>query len=118
MLKIKSIYDKAHEQDGKRYLVERFWPEGVHTHLARIDAWLTELGPSYDLQRFEFDKSNWQAYSEKYRQELLQSADKKALLQRLAQEAKAGAVTLLYGNNDATHNHAAIVKEIIENQSN
>lgn len=54
MIRVKSIYARPHAEDGKRFLVELFWPEGIHTFLARVDRWYRELGPSYDLQRFEY----------------------------------------------------------------
>ncbi|MFQ5650095.1 MAG: DUF488 domain-containing protein [bacterium] len=117
MIKTKSIHATPAQEDGRRYLIDLFWPEGVRTHLAHIDEWLKDLGPSYDLQRFEFDKNMWAAYAEKYKYEVLHSDGKKELLRKLAQEAKEDTITLLYGNKDPRHNHAVILKNLIETQS-
>ena len=114
MIKTKSVHAPASPDDGKRYLVELFWPEGVHTRSAEVDEWRRELGPSYDLQRFEFDKSNWEQYKRMYREELHATPEKHMLLQKIAREAREGTVTLLYGNQDPQHNHAVILKELVE----
>lgn len=114
MIKVKSIYEKAASTDGKRYLVDLFWPEGLHTRAAKVDEWLRQIGPDYDLQRFEFDKQNWETYREKYEKHVWDAAEKKVLLERLADESKKNPVTLLYGNRDAQHNHALVLKQLIE----
>ncbi len=114
MIKVKSVYAKALAQDGKRYLIELFWPEGVHTRAAKVDRWFAELGPSYDLQRFEFDKSNWNNYKSRYEAEIMKAPDKKKILQAIGREAADSDVTLIYGSRDPNCNHAVIVKDLIE----
>ena len=115
MLKCKSVYAKAQKEDGVRLLVDLFWPEGIKTREAHVDQWLQELGPSYDLQRFHFHPSNWETYKSMYTNEVLSSEDKKRLLKDIATNSQNGDVTFLYGNKDPKHNHAVILKEIIEN---
>lgn len=114
MIKVKCIFSRASPEDGKRYLVDLFWPEGLFTRTAQVHHWYRQLGPSYDLQRFEFDVSNWEDYQQKYSDEILRNPDKKQILEEIAAEAKESTVTLLYGNKDDTHNHALILKEMIE----
>ncbi|RMF58140.1 MAG: DUF488 family protein [Calditrichaeota bacterium] len=114
MIKVKSVYAKASEEDGERILVDRFWPEGLKTHLAQVDEWMSELGPSYDLQRFFWDVKRWDEYRAKYEQELLADGTRTGLLEQLAQKAQNGTLTLLYGNRDPEHNHAVVLKELIE----
>ncbi len=114
MVKIKSIHARPHSEDGKRYLVDLFWPEGLPTRAAKIDEWVKELAPSYDLQRFAFDKLNWPDYQFGYRSELTRDKTKLARLRAMAREAHEHNVTLLYGHNDPHHNHATILKELIE----
>ncbi|NIR48940.1 DUF488 family protein, partial [candidate division KSB1 bacterium] len=70
MIKLKSAYTKRSKEDGRRILIDLFWPEGLKTHEAHIDEWLKELGPSYDLQRFHFNPENWDDYTSRYREEL------------------------------------------------
>ncbi len=116
MIRVKSIYARPAEEDGWRVLVDRFWPEGLKTAEVQFDDWLSDLGPSYDLQRFHFDPTNWEPYVEAYRQELLGSPEKRALLQALADQARNGRLTLLYGTRDRERNHAAVVKQILEEE--
>ncbi len=114
MIKVKSVYSKPVPADGKRYLVDLFWPEGIHTRTAQIDEWFSDLGPSYDLQRFEFDRNAWGNYKSKYEDEVLHDASKKERLQKIAQEARDATITLIYGNRDPVFNHAVVLKEIAE----
>lgn len=114
MIKTKSIYAKPTGTDGRRFLVELFWPEGLHTRYAEIDEWYRQLGPSYDLQRFEFDKSKWDSYKAKYRRELFGDKEKHSLLQAISRESRDKTVTLLYCNQDPVFNNAVILKELIE----
>ena len=118
MIKVKSIYSKAHAEDGERILVDLFWPEGLMTREAHVDEWVTDLGPSYDLQRFHYDVSNWQSYKSKYIDEILSIKEKKQLLQKIAAKSKDATVTLLFGNKDSKHNHASVLKELIESELN
>lgn len=115
MIKVKRAHARPLPEDGRRILVDPWWPEGLKTRYARVDAWMKELGPSYDLARFEFKPENWDSYKAKYIEELLDTDSKKKLLEQLAGEAKNGPITLLYVNDDPEHNNAVIVKEVIEN---
>lgn len=117
MIKLKSVYDKPMPEDGRRILVDLFWPEGVKTLEAKVDEWLSALGPSYDLQRFYFDTNRWDEYKSMYTKEILHNKDKKKMLQELAGKAKRETVTLLYGNKDQQHNHARILQEMLENHT-
>ncbi|MFQ5707526.1 MAG: DUF488 domain-containing protein [bacterium] len=114
MIKCKSVYAKQLKEDGTRILVDFFWPEGIKTHEAHVDQWLRELGPSYDLQRFDFNSANWEGYKTKYLDEIRSSSEKSKLLQELANKSRQETVTLLYGDKDPKHNHAVILKEHIE----
>ncbi|MFQ5864737.1 MAG: DUF488 domain-containing protein [bacterium] len=114
MLKCKSVYATAQKEDGHRVLVDLFWPEGLQTRYAYVDEWLQELGPSYDLQRFHFSTSNWENYRSLYMQELLSTNQKKKLLEEIARKSRNREVTLLYGNKDPVHNHAVLLKDVIE----
>jgi uncharacterized protein YeaO (DUF488 family) len=117
MIKTKSIYAKASPDDGRRILVDLFWPEGLKTREAEVDDWFHELGPSYDLQRFHFSLDSWEEYKASYEKELLSTNEKKSKLQELTEEAKSGTVTFLFGGSDPKHNHAAVLKDLIETAS-
>jgi uncharacterized protein YeaO (DUF488 family) len=114
MIKVKSIYAKAVAEDGQRYLVDLFWPEGMKTRDAKLTEWISQLGPSYDLQRFNFNTANWDAYKNMYVKELMSDSAKKQKLRELADQSKRETITLLYGNKDAQHNHAVITKDLLE----
>ena len=114
MIKVKSVYAKAAQDDGQRFLVDCFWPEGLKTRDAQVHQWLQELGPSYDLQRFHFNPNHWEDYRTKYIEELLSDRIKKEKLRELADLSRNGTITLLYGNSNPLHNHASVVKEVIE----
>ncbi|RMD86160.1 MAG: DUF488 family protein [Calditrichaeota bacterium] len=114
MIKVKSVYERPKPDDGYRILVDLFWPEGVKTRMAQLDDWYKELGPSYDLERFHFNTNHWEEYKQAYLKEVLNSKEKKQLLEKIAEKAKNGQVTLVYGHKDPDHNHAVILKEYIE----
>ncbi|MCG8605249.1 DUF488 family protein [bacterium] len=117
MIKTKNIYAKASPEDGKRILVDLFWPEGLKTREAGVDDWLQELGPSYDLQRFHFSLDRWEEYRASYEKELLSTKEKRSKLRKLAEEAKSGTVTFLFSGSDSKHNHAVVLKDLIETNS-
>ncbi len=115
MILVKDAFARPKPQDGERILVELFWPHELLTYYAKVDRWLKELGPTYDLQRFHFDKANWSDYCRRYKEEL-RHPDKRPLLEEIARRAQAGTVTLLYGNRDPRFNNALIVKEFLEEE--
>lgn len=114
MIKCKSVFDKPVRADGRRILVDLFWPQSIKTRYAQVHEWLQELGPSYDLQRFHFNAQNWDTYKSMYMDEILSNEDKRERLAALARDSSNGDVTLLYGNPDPEHNHAVVIKEMIE----
>ena len=59
-LRLKSAYTPYDSRDGKRYLVETFWPEGIDTYFLSPYAWVRELAPSYDMK----EKAIWEHWSE------------------------------------------------------
>ncbi len=111
---MKSVYEKVSAKDGKRILVDLFWPEGLKTLEAKVDDWIAELRPSYDLQRFHCDVNKWESYASLFAEEILKNKDKKSKLLSLSQKAKNETITLVYGNKDGGHNHAKVLKELIE----
>jgi uncharacterized protein YeaO (DUF488 family) len=113
-LKIKRIYEKPSETDGERFLVDRLWPRGISQEAARLTAWLKDLAPSAALRQwFGHDPERWPEFQERYRAEL-QDADKTELLQKLADKARHGTVTLVYGARDEAHNNAVVLQGLLE----
>lgn len=116
MIKVKNVFAKVKEDDGWRVLVDLFWPEGLKTRPAAVHQWYPKIGPSYDLQRFNFDVSKWEEYKQKYIEELQSSPEKKQILDEISKRAENETITLLFGNHDSQYNHAVILKELIENR--
>ena len=106
-LQIKRIYDPASRSDGARILVDRLWPRGISKDKAALTTWLKEIAPSTELRQwFHHDPARWTEFQKRYHTEL------KANLQAVEQlhdYIKAGSVTLLYGAQDAEHNHAHVL---------
>jgi len=51
MFKIKSVYEPPEASDGRRVLVDRFWPRGISRERARIDEQLKETASSTELRK-------------------------------------------------------------------
>ncbi len=111
-IRLRRIYDPPAEGEGLRILVDRIWPRGVSKERAHVDLWLRDVAPRDDLRRwFGHDPERWQAFQERYRQEL--EADP-ARLAPLLEAIQRGPVTLLYSARDEQHNQAVALKVIVE----
>ncbi|HHJ38895.1 MAG: hypothetical protein AXA67_10460 [Methylothermaceae bacteria B42] len=114
MIHIKRIYDFPASTDGRRYLVDRFWPRGVKKEALQLDAWLKEVAPSNELRKwFGHDPSRWETFKNRYFGEL---EEKPEAWQPLLRALKKGNITLLYSATDREHNNAVALKEFLENQ--
>lgn len=113
-VQIRRAYVEAAADDGHRVLVDRVWPRGRTKAELRIERWARDLGPSTELRRwFGHDPARWEAFRERYRAEL-KAADKAAMLDELAQQARRERVTLVYGARDEEHNQAVVLAGEIE----
>lgn len=114
MVGIKRVYDPVAPDDGRRYLVDRLWPRGVGKDDARLDGWLKDLAPSTELRLwFGHEPAKWREFERLYRAELA-SPQAAGALATLRREAGQGQVTLLYGAKDREHNHALVLKDVLE----
>lgn len=112
-LRIKRVYDAPSGDDGDRILIDRLWPRGVTKEKACLDSLEKELAPSNDLRKwYGHDASRFGEFRERYLQELDQNPAAEAFAQRIAE--KEGTVTLLFGEKDAIHSNAAVLKEWLE----
>jgi len=111
-IRIKRVYDPAARSDGLRVLVDRLWPRGLRKERARIDAWPRELAPSPALRKwFGHQRPRWRQFRARYRAEL---HDRESDLAGLRQRAARRPLTLLYAARDPAHNHALVLKEVLE----
>jgi uncharacterized protein YeaO (DUF488 family) len=112
MIRLKRAYDEPSDDDGYRILVDRLWPRGVSRERAAIDFWCREIAPSDGLRKwFGHDPERWDAFRERYRQELV---EKSARIDEIRRMESRGLVTLVYAAKDEEHNNAVVIKELIE----
>ena len=111
-VRVKSVELLAEPGDGMRVLVERRWPRGACRQRAAIDLWLREAAPSLALSAwYRRDPRRWERFRERYRAELSRRARLVHLLEDLRRRT---AVTLVFGAQDDTRNHAQVLREIID----
>lgn len=111
-VKVKRVYDPPGRDDGTRVLVDRLWPRGLSRHEVAADLWLRDAAPSPALRRwFGHDPRRWRGFRAKYRRELASREDTLALLDDLRRRSP---LTLLFGARDAEHNHAVVLREVLD----
>ncbi len=113
VVQMKRVYEAASEGDGYRVLVERLWPRGVSKAAARLDAWEKGAAPSDDLRRwYGHDPQKWEEFQGRYEREL-RAPEAQAILDDLAQRAKHGTVTLVYGSHEGEISNAAVLGRLL-----
>src|ERR687897_3633700 len=111
-IRLRRVYDQPSPSDGYRVLVDRIWPRGVSKEDAELGEWARDLAPSKKLRRwFGHDPRRWEAFQRRYREELDHHADE---IDRLAQRAVQGPVTLVYAARDEQHNNAVILRDVLQ----
>ncbi|HEX9015957.1 MAG TPA: DUF488 domain-containing protein [Chloroflexota bacterium] len=112
-VRVKRAYDAPESGDGYRVLVDRLWPRGVTKEALRLDGWMKEIAPTPDLRKwFGHDPERWEEFQRRYRRELSEPAQRR-LLAELAERARSGMLTLVYGARDREHNGALVLRETI-----
>lgn len=116
MIQIKRAYEPAEPTDGDRVLVERLWPRGVSKDEAHLDGWDKEIAPSADLRKwYGHVVARWPEFQKRYLKELA-APEKKQTLDGLADKARRGNLTLVYGAKDTEHNSAVVLKGLLERE--
>jgi uncharacterized protein YeaO (DUF488 family) len=111
---IKRAYEPPTRVDGYRVLVDRLWPRGVAKEKLALGAWHKELAPSDSLRRwFAHEPARWSEFMKRYQKEL-RATDASVLLGELAERARAGTVTLVYGARDEEQNNAVVLRDELE----
>nr|WP_276545877.1 DUF488 family protein [Brachybacterium muris] len=106
--------DDGPAADEYRVLVDRLWPRGVKKERLVLDAWDKDVAPSTELRRaFHGGDLDFAQFSEQYRHEIGTSPAPAALLDA-AREAGASTLVLIYGVKDSQHNHARLLKDVLE----
>ena len=113
-IRLQRAYDEPTAHDGHRVLVDRVWPRGRTKEHLRLDAWARDLGPSTQLRKwFGHDPARWSEFQVRYRAELADISRSRAL-DELAERARHGRVTLVFGAHDAEHNQARVIADELE----
>jgi len=109
---VKRVYDPAAGSDGCRVLVDRLWPRGLARDKAAVELWLKHAAPSDALRKCLHSGScGWGEFRRAYLAELKQHREE---LRPLADKARRGRVTLLFGSRDERHNNAVVLKEYLQ----
>jgi uncharacterized protein YeaO (DUF488 family) len=75
---------------------------------------MKEIGPSHSLRQwFGHDRSKWEEFSRRFRNELEVDPEKSKLLQELQRYAKNQALTLLFNARDPECNQARVIQMLI-----
>lgn len=107
-IRLKRVHDRPARSDGLRLLVDRVWPRGVSKAEARVDEWLRDVAPSTALRKwFGHDPERWEGFLERYFAELDRSPE---AVSAVAEPAREGRVTLLFGARDREHNNAVALR--------
>ena len=114
-VRLKRVYEEPSLADGMRVLVDRLWPRGLSKHDVSADLWLRDAAPSSELRRWlGHDAKRWGRFSRKYKVELARQPEVLELLEDLRRRAP---VTLIFGARDEAHNHAVVLREMLEERS-
>lgn len=112
-LRLKRVYEPAGEEDGLRVLVDRLWPRGMSKEEAAVDHWAKEAAPSHELRRwFGHDPARWDAFQQRYRDELAAPGAQEEL-SHLRALARKSPMTLLYAATDDAMNNAVVLRDYL-----
>jgi uncharacterized protein YeaO (DUF488 family) len=125
MLKTKSVYSTAAENDGLRILATRFRGRGMSSNL--YDVWMPSLGPSEQLLKAVLTaKISWSAFTRDFKKELfldgpvdarnqtIKNHGQKSTLRLIKAMAREGNVTLMcHCDEDTRECHRHILRELI-----
>jgi len=113
---VERIYETDSHPAGKRILVDRLWPRGISKERAALDLWLKEIAPSTELRKwFHSGEGDYAQFKAKYLEEI---AGNPGPFDELLAIVGQDPVVLLYGSHDVEHNHALILKDLLEQRQN
>ncbi|UTE78759.1 DUF488 domain-containing protein [Rossellomorea sp. KS-H15a] len=112
---LKRIYDEPPRLGGHRILIDRVWPRGISKEDADLEEWMKEITPSPSLRKwFNHDPEKFEKFKQAYKDELHHDEEKQKILRKLKEMSENERVVLLYGAKDEKHNHAVVLKEVLE----
>lgn len=112
---IKRIYDPYEESDGYRILVDRLWPRGISKADAKLDEWAKDFTPSNQLRKqVHQEEISWDEFALEYVNELNANPRFTQWISLIKDILQKQNVTLITAAKFLPHNHADILKEIME----
>lgn len=116
MIKTRSIYAPADENDGFSVLITRFYPRGIRRE--KYDEWLRELAPSRELlKRYKAGEINWEGFLTELLSELRNNDDSTDAIRMLNTKSNMQDITLLCYEKDGLPCHRHLIKELVGNPS-
>ncbi|WP_080876187.1 DUF488 domain-containing protein [Oceanobacillus timonensis] len=113
---LQRIYEKS-DEPGYRVLVDLVWPRGISKKDAHLDEWAKEITPTPSLRKwFNHDPEKFPDFKAAYKKELLHDDEKLKKLAELQALQKDQQLILLYAAKDKEHNHALVLKEVLESK--
>ena len=110
-IRLKRVYAPAASSDGYRVLIDRLWPRGISRERAKLDEWERELAPSTELRKwFGHEPSRFEEFRRRHIEEL---RNERRRLTELRRRARSGTLTLVYAAQDAEHNDAVVLGEVL-----
>lgn len=112
MIKVKSIFTEALDDDGFRVLVEPVWPRKASREKMVLDVWFRDLAPNPELlSLFASSRMKWEDFIERYHAELDKCHDYFKDLQAYNHD---GGLTLVHGSGNEERNIAVALKMYLE----
>lgn len=111
-VRIKRVYDEPSPEDDFRVLVDRLWPRGLRKEAAAVDLWAKNIAPSTELRQwYGRDPAKFEEMRRRYLAELgALGAD----IDEIVGQAKGRTITLLYASRETEHNHAIVLRPLVE----
>ena len=112
VIRLKRASEEPRLQDGYRVLVDDSWPHGASEEDLDLKDWFKDVAPSPELRKWlDQDPNKWDEFKKKYKRELDENDEIERLKSVTVQH---NLVTLVYDSEDEEHNHAAVLKEYLE----
>jgi uncharacterized protein YeaO (DUF488 family) len=109
---LRRAYDPPSGKDGFRCLVDHLWPRGLRKEELVFNEWLKDVAPSQPLRMwFAHDADKFKEFRRRYRIELV---DNPSAWEHLLTIIKNENITLVYAARDPQLNHAAVLKEFLD----
>ena len=113
VVKTKSIYEPAEEEDGIRVLITRYYPRGVKK--SHFDYWLRELSPSKELLfSHKEDKTSWSEFKINLLSEIKDNKDSLDAIYALNNYSQFDNVTLLCYEKAGNPCHRYLIRDLVD----